>query len=423
MFTIKQIRNGARYLRHYLSEANYYTEGEAEEGFWLGKGAARLGLKRAVTNDDFVAIASNQEPRTGERLTPRKLRNALHDITWSAPKAVSLLAIVGEDGRVLEAFRESVVLAHQDLENYAAVRVRGGENYHTENFRFTRNLTTAVFIHSDSRAGDPQLHAHLVSGNFSYDESRNGWFALQPRFMMEATKSRIRHSSFRILAEKLRSLGYPARHTGDSIRVDGITSEMEEAFSQRSMHRKQFCERYETVFGEAPNKRRIEQFIKDDAARARRRFRSEFETAFGEPPSREAVNQFVQGWRESKSQLDPEGFRSRWSQEDWNRFEGIINKARESSIQFANPEKEQREAESQKASPKHTHSKAKRSYHTPKEKPTSCSERKKQSRPKRNRFRYQRWQQARAFQHAMVSSPGLALLQAARHQVRRKRLP
>jgi len=98
---------------------NYYTEGERIAGEWHGRLAEQWGLKGEVREENFQRLSEGQHPITGEQLvryqTPReyvnesgeKIKTMEHragwDATFSAPKSVSLTALVGGDERVREA--------------------------------------------------------------------------------------------------------------------------------------------------------------------------------------------------------------------------------------------------------------------------------------------------------------------------------
>ena len=110
---------------------NYYTEGERVSGEWQGQLAARWGLQGEVQEQQFARLAEGQHPETGEQLvrhqTAREYVNANGetvrtmehragwDATFSAPKSVSLTALVGGDNRVREAHRESVRTALDEM--------------------------------------------------------------------------------------------------------------------------------------------------------------------------------------------------------------------------------------------------------------------------------------------------------------------
>lgn len=179
MITSNQIRDGKAYLSVHLSANDYYSEGESVTGQWMGKGAERLGLAGEVTEEQFQALRANLHPSTGEKLTPRSRVVAFHDVVVSAPKSFSIMAMVGGDERLVEVFQEATAKTFEELEKHAAVRVRQGEFAKTEAYRTTGNAVCAVYHHDSSRMLDPQLHAHLVFANVSYDQEREKWLAQQ----------------------------------------------------------------------------------------------------------------------------------------------------------------------------------------------------------------------------------------------------
>src|SRR5690606_23264659 len=117
-----------------------WSEGEREvQGEWIGEGAAALGLAGPVTDAPFEALRLNRHPVNGEALTPRDYTNrvAFFDVQLSAPKDVSVLAMVGGDERVRDAFVASVKTALAEMERFAAVRERRGDAAMSEAFRLT----------------------------------------------------------------------------------------------------------------------------------------------------------------------------------------------------------------------------------------------------------------------------------------------
>ena len=160
MITVGIIRNGANYLSHHLRKNDYWAEGEkAVQGEWIGEGAKALGLSGAVTDEPFEALRSNRHPRSGKFLTSldAKRKVAFIDAQLSAPKDVSVLAMVGGDEPVREAFVDSVKVALSEMERFAAVRERRGAAKKTEAYRLTQNFAGGLFIHDASRELDPQL--------------------------------------------------------------------------------------------------------------------------------------------------------------------------------------------------------------------------------------------------------------------------
>jgi len=265
MITVGVIKSGAKYLSHHLRKNDYWSEGEKEvEGEWIGHGATALGLAGPVTDEPFEALRQNRNPITGESLTARDSENrvAFFDIQLSAPKDVSVLAMVGGDERIREAFKEAVKIALAEMERFAAVRERRGEAASTEQFRLTQNFVGALFFHDASRDLDPQLHAHTVLANATWDASRNEWFALQAAEMLRAS-GYLRQVLYRELSPRLHSLGYETyemNSKGFSIR--GV-EHLRERFSKRTRQVNLLAEAFAKEKGRKPTKREIEVIVRE----------------------------------------------------------------------------------------------------------------------------------------------------------------
>ncbi len=232
---------------------NYYTEGDKIRGEWHGRLAEKWGLHSEVNEAHFARLAEGQHPLTGEQLvrhqTPREYVNdtgesvkamehrAGWDATFSAPKSVSLTALVGHDERVREAHRESVDRALDEMEKY--VQARMGGNLPAET---TGEWAAAKFEHDSSRPVDgyvaPQLHTHVVF--FNVTELENGETrALQPQelYRTQQYATAVYRSE---LATRLQELGYqiePGPSGAPEIR--GYTAEYLEASSPRSQQIKE----------------------------------------------------------------------------------------------------------------------------------------------------------------------------------------
>ena len=101
---------------------------------WQGKLAEHWGLEGAVGNEHFARLTEGQHPHTEAQLVRHQVSKTYEgkfgkevtsvehragwDATFSAPKSVSLTALVGGDERVREAHRESVRVALSELERY-----------------------------------------------------------------------------------------------------------------------------------------------------------------------------------------------------------------------------------------------------------------------------------------------------------------
>lgn len=266
MITVGVIRNGGTYLSQHLRKNDYWAEGEKQVyGQWIGQGAMLLGLEGAVTDAPFEALRANRDWQTGKRLTARankKTRMALFDIQISAPKDVSVLAMVGGDERVREAFVESVQAVLVEMEHFAAVRERRGSARDTEAFRLTGNFAGAMFVHDASRDLDPQLHVHAVLANVTWDAERSRWMALQHAEMMRASPY-LRQSFYRELAGRLRRLGFePYEMTTTGFSIRGV-EHLRERFSKRAREVKALTESFSLKKGRRATKREVEVLVRE----------------------------------------------------------------------------------------------------------------------------------------------------------------
>ena len=157
----------ARLAANYYQEhsADYYMDDVDHQGQWMGSGAQELGLEDAVDRSEFQLglagyVAGEQVQNAG-----KENRQMGWDLTYSAPKSVSIVwagADPSHRQEIEEAHRKAVECAFDYLEANTVTR-RGKGGYIHE----STGLVAARFNHYTSRAGDPQLHSHVVVSNFS----------------------------------------------------------------------------------------------------------------------------------------------------------------------------------------------------------------------------------------------------------------
>ena len=256
-------RAGAEtYFDEHLSHNDYYTQAETEHGHWIGAGAERLGLQPGgiVIRETFLKLCDNQHPETGEQLTPQHFRERriYFDFVCSPPKSVSILAVTMNDRRIIEAHKEASGIALRELEQFAATRIRKGGI--EEGNRITGNLVGAAFLHTSSRALDPQLHTHFVLFNCTWDKTERRWKALQTGDMFGAINygTAVYRNE---LAKRLHQLGYSTRRTGTAFEIEGVEAKFIERFSKRSQQRDMAVKRQEARLGRKLTKQEVAHVV------------------------------------------------------------------------------------------------------------------------------------------------------------------
>src|SRR6266851_4090437 len=230
------------------AQENYYSEGDRIRGEWHGQLAEQWGLKGEVNEEHFERLASGQHPITGEQLvrhqTAREYVNhrgetvstmehrAGWDATFSAPKSVSLTALVGGDDEVRQAHRDSVKIALNELEKFVQARIGGNHPAET-----TGKWVAARFEHDSARPVNgypaPQLHTHVVFFNLTETQSGESR-ALQPHELYRSQQyaTAIYRSE---LALRLKDQGYDIeRGKSGQPEIRGYTREYLDASSPRS---------------------------------------------------------------------------------------------------------------------------------------------------------------------------------------------
>jgi conjugative relaxase-like TrwC/TraI family protein len=239
------------------AEQNYWKQDDRTLGEWHGKLAEKLGLAGGVEEEHFARLADGQHPITHEQLVRHRIvqeyegadgktvapveHRAGWDATFSAPKSVSLTALVGGDERVRDAHRVAVNVALSELERYTQARLGGNRAAET-----TGEFIAAKFEHDTARPVDgyaaPQLHTHAVI--FNVTERENGQTgALQERGLFESQQfaTAVYQSE---LTYRLRGLGYEieAGRSG-APEIKGYSQEYLDASSPRSQQIREHLEK------------------------------------------------------------------------------------------------------------------------------------------------------------------------------------
>ncbi|MXW92151.1 MAG: relaxase domain-containing protein [Rhodospirillaceae bacterium] len=228
----------------YYERDGYYVRDDPDHraaSAWAGKGADALGLSGPVDPDTFTAILEGRVP-DGPRLGRRgKDGEIVHrpgrDLTLSAPKSVSLAALVGGDARVAEAHGRAVARTLAWVEE----RVIETRMKHPDGGRMMRaggqKAVIATFTHETSRNLDPQLHTHAVIANMVQgpDSNGDGKWRTMANEKLYSSKMLIGALYRGELARELTSLGYGIEktHADGRFEIAGVSREVIDAFSTR----------------------------------------------------------------------------------------------------------------------------------------------------------------------------------------------
>ena len=164
MMSIAQVRSAGSAGNYYTDKDNYYVLGSMGER-WAGQGAEQLGLQGSVDKDVFTRLLEGRLPDGADLSRMQDGRNRHrpgYDLTFSAPKSVSMMAMLGGDKRLIEAHNQAVDFAVRQVEALASTRVMTDGQSETV---LTGNLVMALFNHDTSRDQEPQLHTHAVVAN------------------------------------------------------------------------------------------------------------------------------------------------------------------------------------------------------------------------------------------------------------------
>ncbi len=236
------------HAREFASEKqNYWSRDQQGHSEWQGKLSAQWGLQGAVGSEEFARLSEGQHPvteaqlvrhsvsKTYEGKNGREVTSVEHragwDATFSAPKSVSVTALVGGDDRVREAHRESVRVAISELERYTQARIGNVREPET-----TGKFAAATFEHDTARPVDgyaaPQLHTHAVI--FNVTERENGQTRSLQTHQLYSSQTYATKVYQSELAVRLKGLGYEIeRGEYGQPEIKGYTKQYLEASSPR----------------------------------------------------------------------------------------------------------------------------------------------------------------------------------------------
>ena len=237
MLTISQALTTPEYVLS-VQSLGYYTRigGDVEgRGLWFGEGAAALGLSGEVNPNILRNLFEGKSPDGQEQLVRRghkKKRQGGWDLTFSAPKSVTMLWALGtpeQKAAVEAAHMKAVEKALKEIEALAGfTRISSplGKEF------VKVKLTFGGFTHATSRESDPDLHTHCLLVNLGIlPEGRTGFVYTREIFRMKMLGGLIYRQT---LAHELqKSLGIDFVQKRTWMEVAGIPEWLCARFSKR----------------------------------------------------------------------------------------------------------------------------------------------------------------------------------------------
>ena len=232
-------------IARYYSVGDYYTKGGEEPSQWGGAIAAEHGLEGAVDPATFRELLAG---KVGDQQLGRHRREGGidHHPGWdfavSAPKSVSIMALVAGNERIIAAHEQAVTRALAYLEEHATLRRRDeGEIVHET----TGRLLFARFTEHASRALDPHLHTHVVVLNMTNREAGAPMASLETRAMFaeQMTAGQVYRNE---LAHGLRQLGHEVDFDPRSglFEIRGVPEALIDSMSRRAAQIDDHAEAY-----------------------------------------------------------------------------------------------------------------------------------------------------------------------------------
>ncbi len=240
MHSIASVRSAGGAAKYFTNDdlvsGEYYTAEQAGEvSQWGGEGVkdSPIAAGTPVTREAFEKVLNGETPN-GQQLRQFEGRRPGIDMTFSAPKSVSLMAyiagdkrILGPEGAHLKAVQKTMAWVEKNL---AETRKDiDGKKVPVQ----TGNLVYALFQHDTSRARDPQAHIHAVVANMTR-MADGTWQALHNDKIWQ-NNSVIGTIYHAFLRNEMEQLGYKVQLEGKhgTFEIVGVPKAVIEAFSQR----------------------------------------------------------------------------------------------------------------------------------------------------------------------------------------------
>lgn len=240
MISLKTLHraSASRASHYYADQKDDYYHSDDSAAQWQGKAATALGLTGTVSQKEFLRALRGdfgEEIKLSRSVRLDAKARAALDMTFSPPKSVSIQALIGRDGGVINAHDRAVTKALTFIED-ELVRVRQKVGGVTTAER-TGNAAIAKFRHETARPtkgsySDPQLHTHAVLMNLT-QRADGSWVAISNDdvYRLKALAESVYHSE---LASELEKAGHTIRYEGKNFELAHISREQLAGLSKRA---------------------------------------------------------------------------------------------------------------------------------------------------------------------------------------------
>lgn len=237
MLSIQPLKSAKSAAEYYTAAFQYYA-GDATATLWMGEGRKYLKLEHQVEKEPLLAMLEGKLPNGQKLKNLQGEHRPGFDMTFSAPKSVSLLVGLGVAPDLIKYHDEAVEKAIKQIEKeFAEARVSRDGAIHYEK---TGNLLVAAFRQPSSRANDPALHTHCVTLNLTFHDGKARSLSsdsTRTHGVIEQIQNNAHYCGLlyrQNLANCLKEAGFILRSTGDGLfEIDGVPEEVLQAFSKR----------------------------------------------------------------------------------------------------------------------------------------------------------------------------------------------
>lgn len=248
MLSVQPLRSAQGAADYYHTAFEYYS-GDAQSMRWLGKGAEILGLSGKVEKQDMLNLLEGRLPNGQVLKNPKGEHRPGFDMTFTAPKSMSILIGLDADEKLLEIHDLAVERAIQRIEKeFAQTRIVIDGKVHYVN---TDNLVVAAIRQPSSRANEPNTHTHGVTMNITFSEDEKARsLASDMDFNQGVIEQLQKHIKYAGLAayrteaaNLLKEYHYRLKDVGHGLfELADFPKELIDEFSSRSQNKKEIME-------------------------------------------------------------------------------------------------------------------------------------------------------------------------------------